>query len=68
MPHKTPDRTNSSEREKADSPGLPKESASHEQRHPKQNSDSGNPDLDRESSRRTPHRPDPHKGPIRSGK
>jgi len=61
-------RDNNSERGKTDTPGLPKESGSREQRHPHQNSDSGNPELDRESSQRTPYQPDPGKGPSRSGK
>ena len=68
MPNERTNRDNHGEAGKTDTPGLPKESGSREQRHPDQNSDSGNPAFDRESSQRTPHQPDPGKGPTRSGK
>jgi hypothetical protein len=68
MSDKKTDRNDTSAPDKTDTPGLPKESGSREQRHPDQNLDSGNPKLDRESSQRTPHRPDPGTGPTRSGK
>jgi hypothetical protein len=35
-------------------PGRPKDSASRQQTHPDQNSQSGSPHLDRESTRRNP--------------